>query len=121
MTDATTSDGALNLISQATELLAAHGVYALTAIFIFYQQRRAYVALNRASPEDHPYFRKIYTSVVAATYVLMALSTGIWFYANFVYQQHSFIKGTIMGLSEQRTPPLSRVDKPEIIQAFRWL
>ena len=49
MTDATTSDGALNLISQATELLAAHGVYALTAIFIFYQQRRAYVALNRAS------------------------------------------------------------------------
>jgi tetratricopeptide (TPR) repeat protein len=118
MTDATTSDSALNLISQATELLAAHGVYALTAIFIFYQQRRAYVALNSASPEDHPYFRKIYTSVVAATYVLMALSTGIWFYANFVYQQHSFIKGTIMGLSEQRTPPLSKADKPEIIQAI---
>lgn len=118
MTDPATSDSALNLISQATELLAAHGVYALTAIFIFYQQKRALVALNSASSEDHPYFRKIYTSVVAATYVLMALSTGIWFYANFVYQQHSFIKGTIMGLSEQRTPPLNKTDKPEVIQAI---
>lgn len=118
MTAPATSDGALNLVSQATELLAAHGVYALTAIFIFYQQRRAYAALNSASSEDHPYFRKVYTSVVAATYVLMALSTGIWFYANFMYSQRSYIKGTIMGLSEQRTPPLSKTDKPEIIQAI---
>lgn len=118
MTDPATSDSAMNLISQLTELLAAHGVYALTVIFIFYQQKRALVALNSASSEDHPYFRKVYTSVVAATYVLMALSTGIWFYANFVYQQHSFIKGTIMGLSEQRTPPLSKTDKPEVIQAI---
>lgn len=118
MTDPATSDSSMNLISQATELLAAHGVYALTAIFIFYQQKRALVALNGASPEDHPYFRKIYTSVVAATYVLMALSTGIWFYANFMYSQHSYIKGTIMGLSEQRTPPLNKSDRPEVIQAI---
>lgn len=118
MTDPATSESTLSLISQASEILAAHGVYALTVIFIFYQQRRAYLALNSASSEDHPYFRKIYTSVVAATYVLMALSTGIWFYANFMYSQHSYIKGTIMGLSEQRTPPLSKADKPEIIQAI---
>ncbi|HKW32503.1 MAG TPA: tetratricopeptide repeat protein [Candidatus Acidoferrum sp.] len=118
MSDPAASESTLNLISQASEILAAHGVYALTVIFIFYQQRRAYVALSGASPEDHPYFRKVYTSVVAATYVLMALSTGIWFYANFMYSQHSYIKGTIMGLSEQRTPPLSKADKPEIIQAI---
>jgi len=35
MNDPMSSGNPLNFISQATEILAAHGVYALTAIFIF--------------------------------------------------------------------------------------
>jgi Tfp pilus assembly protein PilF len=119
MNDPMSSGNPLNLISQATEILAAHGVYALTAIFIFYQQHRAYAALNKATtPEDHAFFRKVYTSVVAATYVLMVLSTAIWFYSNFVFSQDVYIKGTLMGLTEHRTPPANEKEKPEIIQSI---
>lgn len=116
MTDPSSSGGPLSVISQATELLTAHGVYALTVIFIFYQQRRAYLAMSRSSPKDHAYFRRVYTSVVAATYVLMVLSTGVWFYANFIYSQKAYIKGMLMGLTEHRTPPSNEKDQPEILQ-----
>jgi tetratricopeptide (TPR) repeat protein len=108
--------GLSNVINQATELIAAHGVYALTAIFIFYQQYRAGQSLKNAAPEDHAYFRKVYTSVVVATYTLMVLSTAIWFYANFMYSQRSYIKGTLMGLTEQRTPPSNDKEPAEILQ-----
>ena len=112
----TSQAGTFNLINQFTQLIAAHGVYALTAIFIFYQQYRAGQSLKNADPKDHDYFRKVYTSVVVATYALMVISTAIWFYANFVYSQRTYIRGTLMGLTEQRTPPTSEKDLPEILQ-----
>jgi len=108
--------GMSNVINQATQLIAAHGVYALTAIFIFYQQYRAGQSLKNAAPEDHGYFRKVYTSVVVATYALMVVSTAVWFYANFMYSQRSYIKGTLMGLTEQRTPPSNDKEPAEILQ-----
>src|SRR5215470_4138987 len=95
----------IDAITQLTELLAAHGVYALTVIFIFYQQRAAHNALKNAAPNDHNFFKKVYASVVVATYVLMAASTGIWFYGNYLYGQRAYIKGSVMGLMEHRTPP----------------
>jgi tetratricopeptide (TPR) repeat protein len=119
MSDPTSSGNPLSFLSQATDILAAHGVYALTAIFIFYQQHRAYTAMNKATaPEDHAFFRKVYTSVVAATYVLMVLSTAIWFYANFVFSREVYIKGTLMGLTENLTAPSSEKEKPEIVQSI---
>jgi tetratricopeptide (TPR) repeat protein len=119
MNDPTGSGNPLSFLSQATDILAAHGVYALTAIFIFYQQHRAYTAMNKATaPEDHAFFRKVYTSVVAATYVLMVLSTTIWFYANFVFSQEVYIKGTVMGLTEHLTTPANEKEKPEIVQSI---
>src|SRR5260370_7596984 len=118
MNDPMSSGNPLNFISQATEILAAHGVYALTAIFIFYQQHRAYAALNKATtPEDHAFFRKVYTSVVAATYVLMVLSTAIWFYSNFVFSKDVYIKGTFMGVTEHLPPPANHKENPEIIHS----
>jgi tetratricopeptide (TPR) repeat protein len=116
MTDSTGGANPISALSQATEIIAAHGVYALTAIFIFYQQRRTYDALKNAAPSERAYFRKVYTSVVVATYTLMALSTGIWFYANFMYTQRAYVKGTLMGLTEQRTSPSNAKDQPEILQ-----
>ena len=116
MTDPTSAGNPINALSQATEIIAAHGVYALTAIFIFYQQRRAFEALKSAPPSERGYFRKVYTSVVVATYALMVLSTGIWFYANFIFSQRTYVKGTLIGLTEQRTSPSTATDKPEILQ-----
>src|SRR5258708_35994494 len=116
MNDPMSSGNPLNFISQATEILAAHGVYALTAIFIFDQQHRAYAALNKATtPEDHAFFRKVYTSVVAATYVLMVFATAIWFHSNFFFSRHVYIKATLMVLTEHRTPPANANERPEIM------
>lgn len=111
------SDATLDVVSQATELIAAHGVYALTAIFIFYQQSRAYQAIKGATGEDRAFFKKVYISVVSATYVLMILSTGIWFYANFMYGQREYIRGQITGLIERRTSPTKEDDLPAIFQS----
>jgi tetratricopeptide (TPR) repeat protein len=106
----------VNVVSRLTELLAAHGVYALTVIFIFYQQGRAYKAMQAASAGERKYFRKVYTSVIVATYGLMVLSTGIWFYASFIYSQQSYIRGTVLGLTERRASPTSAADAPELLQ-----
>lgn len=82
-----------------TNLLAAHGVYALTVIFIFYQQRRAYQNLREASAgHERVYFRRVHVSVIAATYVLAVASTIVWFYATFMYQPVRLIKGEVNGL-----------------------
>jgi len=92
-------------ISRLTELLAAHGIYALTIIFIFYQQWRAGQSLQAASAEDHAYFRKIHTTVVAATYVLVVVCTAVWIYATFVYVPKLYVRGSVSGLTDQSLGP----------------
>lgn len=109
--------GPQSVLSQATELIAAHGVYALTAIFIFYQQSRALKALKNADAADHVFFKRVYASVVVATYVLIVASTAIWFYANFLYGQHEYIRGRIFGLTERKTSPMKDGDQPAIVQS----
>ena len=86
-------------VSQLTTLIAAHGVYALSVIFIFFQQRRAVRnLLDARDGADRRYFRKVNTSVVIATYALVAASTGVWFYANFMYVPVKMITGEVSGL-----------------------
>lgn len=106
----------VNTLTRATELLAAHGVYALTVIFIFWQQARAVVNLGNAAPADHGYFRKIHASVVIATYALMVVSTAVWIYANFFYVQRTYIKGVVVNLADQRVVPQKAGDPPELVQ-----
>jgi hypothetical protein len=85
---------AVELLRVLTLLIAAHGVYALSAIFIFYQQRRSVTDLAKATdPTDRRLFRRVYVSVVAATYVLVLLTTGVWIYGNFVHRPVSIVKG----------------------------
>jgi len=89
----------MEALPDLTKLIAAHGVYALTVIFIFYQQRRAYQNLREASAgHERLYFRRVHVSVVAATYVLALLSTMAWFYATFMYEPVRLIKGEVSGL-----------------------
>ena len=71
------------VMSQMTTVLAAHGVYALTILFIFYQQRRTYNDYKNASEANRPVLQNVYKSSVAATYILAALSTAAWGYSTF--------------------------------------
>jgi tetratricopeptide (TPR) repeat protein len=106
----------VNTLTRVTEMLAAHGVYALTAIFIFWQQSRAVANLQKASPGDHGYFRSVHTSVVIATYGLMAISTVVWVYATFFYVQRTYVKGLVIDLMDQRVSPQKPDDPPEVVQ-----
>lgn len=86
-------------MNQMTTLIAAHGVYALSVIFIFFQQRRAIRNLFDAKDgADKRYFRKVNTSVIIATYALVAASTVVWFYATFMYEPVKMITGEVTGL-----------------------
>jgi tetratricopeptide (TPR) repeat protein len=107
-----------NSISRLTELLAAHGVYALTIIFIFYQQWRAGRNLQTAGAADHAYFRKVYTSVVTATYALVVISTAVWIYATFIYFPKFYIRGSVSGLTEQVASPQKQGDPPKVIETI---
>jgi hypothetical protein len=91
-------------------------VYALTAIFIFWQQARAVANLQKASPSDHGYFRSVHTSVVIATYGLMAVSTVVWVYATFFYVQRTYVRGMVIDLMDQRVSPQKPDDPPEVVQ-----
>lgn len=89
----------METMSQLTTLIAAHGVYALSVIFIFFQQRRAVRNLFDARDgADKRYFRKVNTSVVIATYALVAASTVVWFYATFMHEPVKMITGEVIGL-----------------------
>jgi tetratricopeptide (TPR) repeat protein len=106
----------VSTLTKATELLAAHGVYALTIIFIFYQQARALRNLRTASQDDHGYFRTVHTSVIIATYGLMAISTIIWIYATFFYIQKSYVKGSVANLTDLPSSPKKADDPAELVE-----
>lgn len=103
-----------NTISQLTQLVAAHGVYALTIIFIFYQQWRSFRNLKMATPQDQVFFRKLYGSAVTATYALVLISTAVWIYANFIYLPRVYIRGSVSRLTDQATSPLKQGDPAKV-------
>jgi len=96
----------MDALNSLTNLVALHGVYALSVIFIFYQQRRAHENLARASggPDKH-YFRLVHASVVIATYVLVLISTLVWIYATFIYLPVRPVKGEVTGLRAPLAAP----------------
>ncbi len=108
-------DVTLNDIQRLTELIAAHGVYALTVIVIFYLQFWAKKNLDTASRVDHDYFRKCHASTWIATWVMMVTSTLVWIYATFVYKASTpFLHGSVMGLVDQRVMPSKAEDPAEL-------
>jgi len=106
----------VNSIVRLTELVAAHGVYALTVIAVFYLEWRARRNLHGAAPRDHVYFRKAYTSILGLLIVLMAVSTTVWIYATFFYSYKGYIRGSVMELTEQPVRPTAMQDPPKVIQ-----
>jgi tetratricopeptide (TPR) repeat protein len=107
----------LNDIQRLTELIAAHGVYALTVLVIFYLQFWAKKNLDTASSRDHDYFRRCHASTWVATWVMMVISTLVWIYATFVYKPTSpFIHGSVMDLTDQPLTPTKAEDPAELAE-----
>jgi tetratricopeptide (TPR) repeat protein len=112
----------LATITQLTQLLATYGIYALVIIFMFYQQRRARLALKECTAADRPYYQKQNTTVLWTTIALSILAVAIWIYTMFVYKPKLIIEGTIRDLPEQPKRPVQIGDPPMVIHriaAFR--
>jgi tetratricopeptide (TPR) repeat protein len=105
-------------MSQLTALLAAHGVYALTILFIFYQQRRTYKDFKGANEENRAFLMTIYKSSVVATYVLAALSTAAWGYSTFRRPPYVWVDGAIDGVKNAVTRPEKPRDPPLVVQSI---
>lgn len=108
----------VQVLKDLTELLAKHGVYALTIIFIFFMWRRALRDfLNAHAHKDKEYLRRIYTSVIIGAYVAMAISTTVWIYATFMYSPKNVLRGEIAGLQDEQSPPKDVGDPPKLVQS----
>lgn len=107
----------LAALEKLTLLLAAHGVFALTVIFIFYQQRRAYRNFREAQqPDDRKYFRRVHAATVAATFALTAAASGVWWFVN--YSQRPVVWGVITNLRNQARAPVKEGDPPMWVHTF---
>lgn len=106
----------VDTLNTLVALIAAHGVYALTAIFIFYMQRRAVRNLKEAKKENHDHFRRHHTATVTTTYVLILATTIVWCYANFVYQPVMVVSGVLRNLRQYDISPQSPQDPPRVTQ-----
>lgn len=105
-------------VSLMTKLLAAHGVYALTILFLFYQQRRTYKDFRSASSDNSLFLQRVYKSAVIATYVLAALSTVAWAYATFRNQPYVWVGGAIDDVKNEIARPTDPSDPPSIVESI---
>lgn len=105
-------------LSQLTTLLAAHGVYALTILFIFFQQRRTYSDFKNATDKTRPFLQTIYKSSVVATYALALLSTIAWGYSTFRRPPYLWVDGAIDDIKNEVVQPITPRDPPSIVQTI---
>jgi len=96
-----------DVLTKLTELLAAHGVYALIVFFLFYQQRRTLADVNAGAAENRDSLMKIYKGTVVATYVLIAIAIPVWIYATFVYHPKTALWGNVANLTQMTGVPQS--------------
>lgn len=102
--------------STLSQLVAAHGVYALTVIVIFYMWRQAVADLKNGKPQDHAHYRKVQDAVIAIAFGLIIASTVVWIYATFFYGRKVYLKGAVVGLIDQPVVPQKSDDPPMVVQ-----
>jgi tetratricopeptide (TPR) repeat protein len=96
-------------VEKATQLIAAHGVFALTAIFIFVMYNRVSGQLSRAAgTRQESYYKTVHGYTVAMTFVLVVAASAIWIYATFFYAQITVTRGDVAGLRQTL-----RTERPE--------
>jgi predicted negative regulator of RcsB-dependent stress response len=102
--------------SLLTQLIAAHGVYALTVLVTFYIQWRAKKNLDKAARVDHEYFKQCHAMSVIATYLLIVASSAVWIYATFFYVAKAHVHGSVINLTAQGVEPRKAGDRPFLRQ-----
>ena len=102
------ADG-LGTAGKATELIAAHGVYALLAIFLFYLWRRSLNDFKGAPAENRDKLWGEHRGVVKATYILMGIAVPVWMFATFawpfLYRPKTVLWGSVSNLLQLRANP----------------
>ena len=108
------------LLLQMTRLIAAHGVFALTAIFIFYQQSRAHSHLKGADPANRTYFRRVHAANLVATFALVIAASTVWWITNLKHRP--VVWGVLTNLRMQPVEPRSAADQPRWQHQFvpKW-
>jgi hypothetical protein len=92
-------------LTRLTELVAAHGVYALLVFFLFYQQSKTLRAYLSASDQNRHYLRRNHQMAVWTTSVLMAVAIPIWIYSTFIYSPKTVIWGDVANLTQMSGVP----------------
>lgn len=103
-----------DLITKLSGLIAAHGVYALTPILIFYVWGQVRKSLDTAAPRDREYFKNCHTWTLIISAVFFLLSSAVWIYATFFYTRATIVRGSMMGLSIQPIAPAKSDDPPYV-------
>jgi hypothetical protein len=104
--------GALN-VANATDWIAAEGVYAVLSIFLCYLWRRSLKDYKAASPETRDNLWREHRDVVKTTKVLIAVAIPVWAFATFIwpmiYRPATALRGSVSNLIQLREPRPSGV------------
>jgi hypothetical protein len=102
--------------SSVSTMLAVYGIYAMFTIALFYMERRTHANLKAAPKPDHVYFRRVYSAVWVAIFVLMAGTVSYWIYVNVPRRGPVYVSGIIRNLREQNVKPQRAEDPPLVVQ-----
>jgi hypothetical protein len=97
--------GTVETLTRLTELVAAHGVYALLVIFLFYLWRRSLKDYLNAAPDAQPQLLTDHQGVVRNTYRLLAVAVPVWIFSTFgwpfLYHPKTVLWGSVSHLRQQ--------------------
>jgi hypothetical protein len=97
----------VDTLTKLTQLVAAHGVYALLVIFLFYQQHKTLKAYQSADDNRRRYLQRNHAIAVWTTCALLAVAVPVWIYATFVYSPKTVIWGNVANLTQMAGDPKS--------------
>lgn len=107
----------VDTVSQLTQLVAAHGVYALVILFMFFLQRRARLNLRDATTErDRTYYRREHSWTTAAVFILSGVASVVWIYQTF-HTDRIFIQGSLKDLANRAIAPQKASDPPWLVHS----
>lgn len=107
----------IDAIDRLTQLIADHGVYAILVVVIFFVWFRVWDQVKKAdTTEQKAYLRKVHSTVLSATIILVVLASGVWIYSSFFYFRSNYIRGWVTGLSNQPVAPTSTQSPPLVVE-----
>jgi tetratricopeptide (TPR) repeat protein len=107
----------IDAIDRLSQLIADHGVYAILVLVIFFVWYRVWSQVRNAKTADEKaYLRRVHTTVLVSTFVLVALASGVWIYSSFFYFRTNYIRGWVTGLSNQPVAPTGTASPALVVE-----